>query len=133
MEIMMSNLKLSLYSWKSPMACKNVIYVVSSNARKVNLNWSLEAAFANYTIFCQLQLLFKVQVHFTRLETKVDLEKEFHMCTWHFHKYCVSCLPCCFGCFMESSSYKFVRALITFYKSPIWYWIDIFYERAIQT
>ena len=30
------------------MACKNVTNVVLSNTRKVDLNWSLEVAFAKY-------------------------------------------------------------------------------------
>ena len=52
------------------MACKNVTYAIFSNTRKENLNWSLKAAHANYTIF------FKAQVHFTRLEIKSALEEE---------------------------------------------------------
>ena len=32
-------------------ALKNVVYVVSSNARKDGLNWSLKAIFANYSFF----------------------------------------------------------------------------------
>ena len=33
---------------KRHMACKNVTNVVFVNARKVAMNWSLEATFANY-------------------------------------------------------------------------------------
>ena len=58
------------------MARKKVIYVISLNARKASLDWSLEAAFANYTRFYQLQIFFKVQVHFTRLETELSLDKD---------------------------------------------------------
>ena len=58
------------------MALENIIFVVFSHARKIGLNWSLEAAFASYTSFCQLQLFFIVEVHFTRLEIESALEKK---------------------------------------------------------
>ena len=61
------------YLWKRHMACKNVIYVISSNARKVGLNWSLEATFVNYTSFCQLQL-FQSSSAFHKTRHRVDLE-----------------------------------------------------------
>ena len=38
---------------------ENVMHVVFSDARKVGLNWSLEATFVNYTSFCQLQFFSK--------------------------------------------------------------------------
>jgi hypothetical protein len=45
------------YSWNVTWYVKNVIYDVFSNARKVSLNWSLEATFANYISSCKLQVV----------------------------------------------------------------------------
>ena len=44
------------------MACKNVIYVISSNAREANLIWFLEADFVNYISICQLHGFPKAQL-----------------------------------------------------------------------
>ena len=52
------------------MACGTITYAILLNTRKVDLNWSLEAAIANYGFF------FKIQVHSTRLEIESTLKKQ---------------------------------------------------------
>lgn len=57
--------------------CENVTYVVFSTIMKVGLNWLLDVAIANYTIFFfPLESFFsKVQGHFTKTIKLVNFEK----------------------------------------------------------
>ena len=72
--------------WIHRMARNNVIYVVVSNARKAGLNWSLEATFANYSLFQS-----SCASHKTR--NRVNLEKKKgHMWMCHFHKHYITWL-----------------------------------------
>lgn len=51
------------------MAYNNVINVIFSNSRKVDLNWSWEAAYANYNFF-------QMSSAFHKTNNCVSLEKE---------------------------------------------------------
>ena len=62
------------------MARKNVMYVISWMQGKPAQIGPWRQPFFQLHKFCQLQLFFKVQVHSTRLEIELTLEKEHHMC-----------------------------------------------------